>query len=339
MTGVKYYALDMKADKTMKKKLFCIAVSVSLLTGCSSKENLALPFSDTAETNQVYANYTDELSSDQSDFFASELVVIPDELNHMSDSAITAESSLIVNDTDNDVIFANNVYERLYPASLTKLITALVVLEEGNLEDTVTVSYNASHITESGAKLCGLKEGDTIKLKDLLYAFLIYSGNDAGIAIAEHIGGTVGEFAKMMNKAAKDAGAVHSNFVNPHGLHDDNHYTTAYDLYLIFHQLVKYDEFLSIIKTTEYTVTYEDVSKESVTKTFLTTNRYLKGTENAPEGITVVGGKTGTTSKAGNCLILYSQDKDNKDYISLILKADSGNSLFTQMTDLLKMIK
>ena len=339
MTGVKYYALDMKADKTMKKKLFCIVVSVSLLTGCSSKENLALPFSDTAETNQVYANYTDELSSNQSDFFASELVVIPDELNHMSDSAITAESSLIVNDTDNDVIFANNVYERLYPASLTKLITALVVLEEGNLEDTVTVSYNASHITESGAKLCGLKEGDTIKLKDLLYAFLIYSGNDAGIAIAEHVGGTVGEFAKMMNKAAKDAGAVHSNFVNPHGLHDDNHYTTAYDLYLIFHQLVKYDEFLSIIKTTEYTVTYEDVSKESVTKTFLTTNRYLTGTENAPEGITVVGGKTGTTSKAGNCLILYSQDKDNKDYISLILKADSGNSLFTQMTDLLKMIK
>ena len=339
MTGVKYYALDMKADKTMKKKLFCIVVSVSLLTGCSSKENLALPFSDTADTNLVYANYTDELSSDQSDFFASDLVVIPDELNHMSDSAITAESSLIVNDTDNDVIFSNNVYERLYPASLTKLITALVVLEEGNLEDTVTVSYNASHITESGAKLCGLKEGDTIKLKDLLYAFLIYSGNDAGIAIAEHVGGTVGEFSKMMNKAAKDAGAVHSNFVNPHGLHDDNHYTTAYDLYLIFHQLVKYDEFLSIIKTTEYTVTYEDVSKEPVTKTFLTTNRYLKGTESAPEGITVVGGKTGTTNKAGNCLILYSQDKDNKDYISLILKADNGNSLFTQMTDLLKMIK
>jgi serine-type D-Ala-D-Ala carboxypeptidase (penicillin-binding protein 5/6) len=339
LTGVKYYALDMKADKTMKKKLFCIVVSFSLLTGCSSKENLALPFSDTADTNLVYANYTDELSSDQSDFFASDLVVIPDELNHMSDSAITAESSLIVNDTDNDVIFSNNVYERLYPASLTKLITALVVLEEGNLEDTVTVSYNASHITESGAKLCGLKEGDTIKLKDLLYAFLIYSGNDAGIAIAEHVGGTVGEFSKMMNKAAKDAGAVHSNFVNPHGLHDDNHYTTAYDLYLIFHQLVKYDEFLSIIKTTEYTVTYEDVSKEPVTKTFLTTNRYLKGTESAPEGITVVGGKTGTTNKAGNCLILYSQDKDNKDYISLILKADNGNSLFTQMTDLLKMIK
>lgn len=290
-------------------------------------------------TNTDGLNLSADTSEDTPDFFASDLAVIPDELNHMSDPAITAESSLIINDTDNKVIYANNVYERLYPASLTKLITTLVVLEKADLNDMVTVSYNASHITESGAKLCGFKEGDTIKLEDLLYAFLIYSGNDAGVAIAEHVGGTIGGFAKMMNQAAKDAGAVHSNFVNPHGLHDDNHYTTAYDLYLIFHQLVQYDKFLSIINNSEYTVTYKDAAGNPVTKTFLTTNRYLKGQEKAPEGVTVLGGKTGTTSKAGNCLILYSKDKNNKDYISLVLKADNSNSLFSQMTDLLKMIK
>lgn len=324
----------MEAGKTMRKKLLCMILSVALLTGCSNQGDLTLPFSDTD-----YSNPTVNSSGEIPDFFATNLSVIPDELNHMSDPAITAESSLIVNDTNSQVIYANNVYERLYPASLTKLITALVVFEKADLNDTVTISYNASHITESGAKLCGFKEGDTIKLKDLLYSFLIYSGNDAGVAIAEHVGGTIGEFAGMMNQAAKDAGAVHSNFVNPHGLHDDNHYTTAYDLYLIFHELVRFDEFLSIIKTSEYTVTYKDAAKEPVTKTFLTTNRYLKGTEDAPEGITVLGGKTGTTNKAGNCLILYSKDKDNKDYISLILKADSSDSLFSQMTDLLKMIK
>ncbi|MGN6712050.1 D-alanyl-D-alanine carboxypeptidase family protein [Anaerocolumna jejuensis] len=324
----------MKADNTMKKKLFCLLLSVTLLTGCRNQDDLALPFANTDGLN-LSASSNEEAP----DFFASDLAVIPDKLNHMSDPAITAEASLIVNNTDKKVIYANNVYERLYPASLTKLITTLVVLEKADLNDMVTISYNASHITESGAKLCGFKEGDTIKLEDLLYSFLIYSGNDAGVAIAEHVGGTIGEFAKMMNQAAKDAGAVHSNFVNPHGLHDDNHYTTAYDLYLIFHQLVTYDKFLSIINKSEYTVTYKDAGGNPVTKNFLTTNRYLKGSENAPKGITVVGGKTGTTGKAGSCLILYSKDKNKKDYISLILKADSSDSLFSQMTDLLKMIK
>ncbi|SHJ50880.1 D-alanyl-D-alanine carboxypeptidase [Anaerocolumna jejuensis DSM 15929] len=324
----------MKADNTMKKKLFCLLLSVTLLTGCRNQDDLALPFA-----NMDGLNLSASSSEEAPDFFASDLAVIPDKLNHMSDPAITAEASLIVNNTDKKVIYANNVYERLYPASLTKLITTLVVLEKADLNDMVTISYNASHITESGAKLCGFKEGDTIKLEDLLYSFLIYSGNDAGVAIAEHVGGTIGEFAKMMNQAAKDAGAVHSNFVNPHGLHDDNHYTTAYDLYLIFHQLVTYDKFLSIINKSEYTVTYKDASGNPVTKNFLTTNRYLKGAENAPKGITVVGGKTGTTGKAGSCLILYSKDKNKKDYISLILKADSSDSLFSQMTDLLKMIK
>ncbi len=324
----------MKADNTMKKKLFCLLLSVTLLTGCRNQDDLALPFA-----NMDGLNLSAGSSEEAPDFFASDLAVIPDKLNHMSDPAITAEASLIVNNTDKKVIYANNVYERLYPASLTKLITTLVVLEKADLNDMVTISYNASHITESGAKLCGFKEGDTIKLEDLLYSFLIYSGNDAGVAIAEHVGGTIGEFAKMMNQAAKDAGAVHSNFVNPHGLHDDNHYTTAYDLYLIFHQLVTYDKFLSIINKSEYTVTYKDAGGNPVTKNFLTTNRYLKGAENAPKGITVVGGKTGTTGKAGSCLILYSKDKNKKDYISLILKADSSDSLFSQMTDLLKMIK
>ncbi|WP_073587719.1 D-alanyl-D-alanine carboxypeptidase family protein [Anaerocolumna xylanovorans] len=324
----------MKADRAMKRKLFCLLLSVLLLTGCRNQDKLALPY-----TNTDGLNLSADTSENAPDFFASDLAVIPDELNHMSDPEITAESSLIVNDTDNKVIYANNVYERLYPASLTKLITTLVVFEKADLSDMVTISYNASHITESGAKLCGFKEGDSIKLEDLLSAFLIYSGNDAGVAIAEHIGGTIGGFAKMMNQAAKDAGAVHSNFVNPHGLHDDNHYTTAYDLYLIFHQLVQYDKFLSIINNSEYTVTYKDAAGDPVTKNFLTTNRYLKGEEKAPEGITVLGGKTGTTNKAGNCLILYSKDKNNKDYISLVLKANNSDSLFSQMTDLLKMIK
>lgn len=319
----------------MKKKLICILLSLTFLTGCSKSSDVLLPYSETENT----VPYDNNIGTEVSDFFADDLTIIPDKLNHMQDSAITATSALIVNVTDDEVLYANNVYEKMYPASLTKLITALVVLKEADLSDIVTISYNASHITENGAKLCGFKEGDKISVEALLNCLLIYSGNDAGIALAEHIGGTEKNFAKKLNETAKRIGAVHSNFVNSHGLHDDNHYTTAYDLYLIFNELLKYDKFLSIINKESYTATYTSAEGEQITKEFSTTNRYLKGTENAPDGVTVIGGKTGTTSKAGSCLILYSKDNNGKAYISLILKADSGNSLFTQMTHLLEKIK
>ncbi len=318
----------------MRKKLIYIVLSVTFLTGCSNSSVALLPYS---KTDNVIS-YKNDIGTEVSEFFAGDLTVIPDELNHMEDSDITATSALIVNTSDDVVLYANNVYERMYPASLTKLITALVVLKEADLTDTVTVSYNASHITESGAKLCGFKEGDKINLEALLNCLLIYSGNDAGTALAEHVGSTIEGFAKKMNAEAKRIGAVHSNFVNPHGLHDDNHYTTAYDLYLIFNELLKYDKFVSIINQDSYNAVYKDAGGQEQTRKFDTTNRYLKGTESPPEGVTVIGGKTGTTSKAGNCLILYSKDSQDKSYISLILQADSGNSLFSQMTDLLEKI-
>lgn len=319
----------------MKKKLIYVLLSTLILTGCQSSSDVLLSFSGTQNLSVIDGSY---INSSVADFFAKDLTIIPDELNHINNSNITASSAFMINSTDNEVIYANNVYTKLYPASLTKIVTALVVLNQGDLTDMVTVSYNASHITESGAKLCGLKEGDVISLDALLHSFLIYSGNDAGIAIAEHIAGTEEAFAKMMNDAVRQLGAVHSNFVNSHGLHDDNHYTTAYDLYLIFNELLQYDMFLSIINLESYKASYTNSNSASIEKTFATTNRYLKGTEKTPEGITVIGGKTGTTSKAGNCLILYSKDDKDKGYISVVMQAENGNSLFSQMTHLLDLI-
>lgn len=320
----------------MKKKLIGIVMSCALLSGCGASYNSLLPYEGISNSTQN--NDGKYMRADVSDFFASDLTVITDEYNHMTDSAINATSALIVNSSKNEVIFSNNVYEKMYPASITKIVTALVVLQNADLSDTVIVSYNASHITESGATLMGLKEGDRVKLETLLEALLICSGNDAGIAIAEHVGGSEEGFAKMMNETAISLGAVHSNFINAHGLHDDNHYTTAYDLYLIFEELIEYDKFISIINQTKVTATYLDASNRYIEKELNTTNRYLKGTEATPEDITVIGGKTGTTSKAGNCLILYSKDKNDNSYISVILQADNGNSLFSQMTRLLEMI-
>lgn len=319
----------------MKKKLISTILVATILTGCSNKSNVLLTYS---ETNSNRYQYDQSNNINMAEFFATDLTVIPDDLNHMQNSDITATSSLIINTSDDEVLYSNNVYERMYPASLTKLITALVVLKHADLNEMVTISYNASHITESGAKLCGFKEGDKVKLDALLNCLLIYSGNDAGIAIAEHVGGSEKGFAKMMNETAISVGAVHSNFINAHGLHNDNHYTTAYDLYLIFNELLMYDQFVSIINNASYTIHYTDKNNNPKEEQFLNTNRYLRGIESAPKGITVVGGKTGTTSKAGSCLILYSKDSKNNSYISLIMQASDGNSLFSQMTKLLGMI-
>lgn len=319
----------------MKKQVITLVLLVCLLTGCSSSSKALLPYSE--GTIKLNTTISDE-SAQVADLFAKDLCLIPKDYSETKDASITSEASLIVDASTNEVLYADNVYERIYPASITKIATTLVALKHAKLTDTVTVSKNAANVTTPGAKLCGLKEGDTIQLEVLLNSFMVYSGNDAGVAIAEHVAGSVEDFSAMMNEETKKLGAVHSNFVNPHGLHDDNHYTTAYDIYLIFQALIKDERFVTIINQSSYTAKYKDKTGKDITAVFPSTNRYLKGTETPPEGISVFGGKTGTTDKAGSCLVLYSKDSKGDDYISLVLKAANGDDLFSQMTQLLSKI-
>lgn len=323
----------------LNKKIKVVSSLLVLLslTGCSSSTNALMKYSDFT-TNVVEYISTNESADEYPNLLGEDLCVIPLKSDKGGDGNLSAEATLLVNNTDNEMLYAENVYEKLYPASITKVMTALVTILNADLSDTVTVSYEASHITEVGASLCGLKEGDKINLKDLLNIFLISSGNDAGIAIAEHVAGSEEAFTKMMNEEAKVIGATHSNFVNSHGLHDENHYTTAYDIYLIFREALEQQTFVDIIGTKSYKVTYSNSNGEQVEKEFSTTNLYLKGNEVMPDGITVIGGKTGTTIKAGSCLVLYSKDKSDREYISVILKSDSKTSLYSQMSYLLKFI-
>lgn len=323
----------------LNKKIKVISSLLVLLslTGCSSSTDVLMKYSDSTANVVEYIS-TNESADEYAKLLSDDLCVIPLKSDKGGDGNLSAEATLLVNNTDNDMLYAENIYEKLYPASITKVMTALVTLMNADLSDTVTVSYEASHITEVGASLCGIKEGDKINLKDLLNIFLISSGNDAGIAIAEHVAGSEEAFAKMMNEQAKAIGATHSNFVNSHGLHDENHYTTAYDIYLIFREALKQQTFVDIISEKSYKVTYSNSNGEQVVKDFSTTNLYLKGNEAMPDGITVIGGKTGTTIKAGSCLVLYSKDKSDKEYISVILKSDSKVSLYSQMSYLLKFI-
>lgn len=321
--------------KSKRVSSFVIAGSLATagLTGCGAQKNELLSYRVEAPAiadTSVFAGTQGYLSE--------ELCVIPKKKQTTEqDAVMKAKASLLINDTSGTMLYSHNIYKKIYPASITKIVTALVALQYGNMEDTVTVSYNASHITEYGAKLCGFQEGDKIVLKDLLYSFLICSGNDAGIAIAEHIAGDVASFSELMNQEMQKLGAVHSHFVNPHGLHDKNHYTTAYDLYLVFHELAKNDFFMEIVKQPEYTAKFRNKKNKKKKLYFLSTDRYLIGRAAAPEGITVLGGKTGTTSDAGSCLILYSKDKKENHFVSVVLKAEGGDDLYIQMNRLLEM--
>lgn len=322
---------------TNRKKKALPAVAVLLLscvlTGCSAKQyTFAYDPNSTVSSFQI----TESAMARQAQLFAEDLCVASSDITEGASVDMTgAESAGLFDLNQTDVIYAKGIHKRLYPASLTKVMTALVALKYGNPEDTIIVSAASAGITESGAQLCGLKTGDMLTLDQALHALLINSANDAGLAIAEHVGGTVEHFAEMMNEEARALGATNCHFVNPHGLHDENHYVTAYDLYLIFNEAMKYELFSEIIGMEEYTTTYADKDGKPKTFEFKNTNQFLQGAYEPPENITVIGGKTGTTSAAKSCLILLSKDAAGNPYISVILRSEERSLLYEEMTGLL----
>ena len=271
-----------------------------------------------------------------SDAFASDLCVVTDEASYDPDF-VTSQAAALFDMDDREVLYSKDVFERMYPASITKIMTALVAIKEGDLKSRVLVTDDAV-ITEPGATLCGIEPGDTLTLEQLLYGLMLPSGNDAGAAIAVHIAGSIEAFSDMMNEEAVRLGATGTHFVNPHGLNDPDHYTTAYDLYLIFNEALKYPVFRQIVGTTAYTANYHNKNSEPVSKTWKGSNWFMTGERETPDGLKVFGGKTGTTKAAGYCLIMASRDDSDKEYISVVLKADSRPHLYDNMTNIISKI-
>jgi D-alanyl-D-alanine carboxypeptidase (penicillin-binding protein 5/6) len=215
-------------------------------------------------------------------------------------------SAILIEWDTGTILVEKNGYKRMYPASLTKMMTALIALEKGRLEDIVTISYEAA--MQPGSSMY-LKEGDKYYLEDLLYGLLLNSGNDAAWAIAEQIGGSPGTFFSMMNERARSLGAVNTRFENPHGLNDINHYTTAYDLALIARTCLRHPMFRKLVSTREREV--EELASKK--KTLLeNTNRLLWSS------MGVDGVKTGTTEAAGQCLVA-SVTKGGMKLLAVIL--------------------
>lgn len=273
--------------------------------------------------------------------YTEDLCVASENVSLEDVPSMTGVRSAALFDLDQkEVDFAYNIHERVYPASTTKILTALLACKNGNLSDTVTVSANADAARFAADEAtCGLKEGDQLTLEDLLYGLLLHSGNDNAVAIAEHISGSNEAFVELMNEQAARLYATNSHFVNANGLHNADHYTTAYDLYLIFNECIKYPEFLEIIQAKSYTAKIKGADGTIREITWEPTNHYATGESIPPDNATIVGGKTGTTKSAGNCLILLEKTEDDRSFISVIMGAGSKLLLYQDMTQMIQAIE
>ena len=306
---------------------------ISMLTGCGAR-GLEQAYSFQEREVQM----TPAAGAGLAPFFASSLCVPESADGDIApDDAVTAQAGALFDVTDSSVIYGKNIYDQMYPASITKVMTAIIAIEEGNLSDAVTANDDVV-IHEAGASMAGIKPGDTFTLEQLLYGLMIPSGNDAGAAIAVHMAGSIDAFAELMNREAQKLGATGTHFMNPHGLTNADHYTTAYDLYLIFNEALKQPEFRKVTGTTSYTADYTDGSGNPVSTTWEGGNWYMVGQRQTPDGLTVFSGKTGTTSAAGFCLIMASRDQKEKEYISVVLKAPSRPGLYDNMTNIISKI-
>lgn len=319
-------------NKTLKWKISAVLMIVVLsVTGCgSTKYDMAYELNSDVSSYQLI-NFSNQETVEP---FAANLCVASKDVT-LSGIDLSDVGAAALFDTKNlDTLYAFNINEQIHPASLTKIMTALVALKYGSTDQMLTASQNVI-ITESGAQLCGLKPGDQMTLDQALHILLLYSANDVAVLIAEGVAGSVEEFVALMNEEAQSLGATNCNFTNPNGLTEEGHYVTAYDLYLIFQEALQYDLFNQIIQMTSYSTVYTDSSGNEKSIEMENTNLYLKGVYDMPPNVTVIGGKTGTTNAAGHCLILLSRSSNGTPYISIIMKDTSREELYTDMTALL----
>ena len=223
---------------------------------------------------------------------------------------LNARSCIVLDRNSKKIIFGKNEYNRVKMASTTKIMTATVIIENCDLSQTVTVSKKAAG---TGGSRLGLKTGDKITIRDLLYGLLLCSGNDTAIALAETAAGSVQEFSNMMNNKAKELGLNNSHFESPHGLDSDNHYTTAYELALLADYALQNSTFRNIVGTKNYTITINGYPQN------ITNTNELLGSLDGVYGV-----KTGFTNGANRCLVT-SCKRGEMDIICVVLGCDTKN--------------
>lgn len=238
-----------------------------------------------------------------------------------SDTGIESEAGIVMDADSGAVLFGQNIHVQKAPASITKILTALVVIENSSLDDTITFSHDAVYNVEDGSgNKNSIEEGDTLSVRDCLYLLLMRSSNQAANALAEHVGGSRDGFVKMMNEKTEELGCENSHFANPSGLNDDTQLTSVYDMALIASAAYKNDTLLTISKDKSYRLPATKNNPDGVTiqpehKLLITTD-----TESPNYYPYAVAGKTGYTSIAGQTLVTYAI-KDDRRQIAVTMKS------------------
>lgn len=309
------------------------------MSGCGRKEiSFDNPY-NAFDTKMSVGILAEDNSTSHLYFSEDKGLIVLDDINFGQEAenvhSNVAEAVGTFNLATDSITFSQNIYQKMFPASTTKIMTCYLALKYGDLNEFVTVSKNAAN-QPSDASVCHINEGDVVSLNDLLYGLMLASGNDAAIAIAEHISGSVDAFVELMNEEAISMGASCTHFDNPHGMPSATHYTSVYDLYIIFKNALQDEKFAEIINRPSYTAIITSSNGKAVQKNWDNSNRFVTGRTDNPDGFTVIGGKTGTTGEAGYCLVMLSKNSTEQDIISIVLKADGRSNLYLLTREILQ---
>ncbi|WP_312043570.1 D-alanyl-D-alanine carboxypeptidase family protein [Anaerotignum sp.] len=240
----------------------------------------------------------------------------PVTIETMKAPELNAEAAILMDATTGEILFEKNSKSKMYPASITKIMTVLLALEKGNLSDTITFSHDAVYSIEPGSAHIAMQEDEQITLEQALYGILLRSANEVANAVGEYVDGSIPAFAQHMTQRAKELGCESTNFLNANGLFDENHYTTAYDMACIARELLKQEAYQKMMSNTYYEI--PPTNKQTET-------RYLHGQHQMlnPNSIYyyeyATGGKTGYTWEALNTLVTFAKKGDTQ-LIAVVLK-------------------
>ena len=319
----------------MKKRII-----ISILAFCIVLTPLTALAQEDTKTLFAEGNYkfSDELYADNE--FAKEPRVTfeyasDEQEKNENAPKIGCKAAYVADPISGKVFYEKNAHKKMYPASTTKILTALVVLENCKTDDMVKISKTAINLMESGFSNAGLEAGEEHSVFTMLRALLIPSANESAYALAEHVSGSIEAFAELCNKRAKELGCETLHFVNPNGLPDENHYCSAYDLYLVAKECQKYDVFNEIVKTTSFSVPPTDIHPAN-DRTYINTNELLPGGNYSYSNCT--GIKTGHTTPAGECLVA-SSSKGDLNLISVVLGGHIVNGVNERFSDTKKLFE
>lgn len=234
---------------------------------------------------------------------------------------ISADASILIDSSSEKVLYSKNENQKMYPASTTKILTAILTIENCNLNDVVTVPYEAISSITSGYSVAALQTGEQLTVEQLLQVMLVHSANDAANVLAFHVSGSIESFANLMNNKVSELGLTNTHFTNPSGMHDENHYTTAHDLAIIMKYCMKNDTFRSLSSLKYCTI---PATNKYDVRVFNTTNELLiydnRDVSSNYYYKYAIAGKTGYTTQAKNCLVSVAK-KENLELICVVLSA------------------